>query len=96
LAPLEGASAESLFLLAAGLKLADTPISLFVSPIFGLAIDCERGEDADRLTRMQFRRALRLAAQERSLISQLADAEQPFWRAVGDSLTAIVEAELPA
>jgi hypothetical protein len=55
LATLEGASSEALFMLAAGLRLAATPVSLFASPIFDLALNVEIGEGADALTRMRFR-----------------------------------------
>jgi hypothetical protein len=39
---------------------------------------------------MRFRRA------PRSLIAELSDAEQPFWRAAGDGLATAAAHELPA
>ena len=93
LSTLDGASAALLRTFAAGLALAGRPVSSFATPIRYLAEDVEYGAPADRLTRLAMRHVLRRAALEGSLISTLATAETPFWRAVGDAL-ALVAADL--
>jgi hypothetical protein len=96
LATLELAPPPTLYVFAAGLTLADRPVSLFAQPINYLAASLEQGGSADRLANLAMRHALREAAAEGSLISKLADAETAFWRSVSDALAVVAADLLPA
>jgi hypothetical protein len=96
LATLDGSPPALLRAFAAGLELADGPASWFGRPVDCYADVLEdpdlRGAHACTVMAL----ALRQAAVEGSLLARLADAEQPFWRAVSDALLAIAEERLPA
>jgi hypothetical protein len=89
LATLGDAPASLLRAFAAGLRFADGQISSFATPIGYLADDLEDGAAPDRLTLLAMRHTLRRAALDGLLVGKLADAEQPFWRSVGDALATI-------
>jgi hypothetical protein len=95
---LDGLPPVALRTFSAGLDMADGhPVRWFALPIRYRASDCEGGEaDPQPLAMIAMRSALRKAANERSLLSTLANAQQPFWNAVGDAVTAVAADPLPA
>lgn len=88
-ATLDGATPALLAAFGAGLCHGDGPAALFGPPLVSLAVDRENRAVPGPLTMILMRRALRLAARDGALAAVLADAQEPFWRAVADAVEAV-------
>ena len=94
---LDDVSPSALELFAAGLRLADEPLSWFAAPVRRYAGDRAAGDSMPNpLARISMRQAITKAANERTLIARLSDAREGFWREVSDAVAVAAVAVLPA